>query len=168
MSCQFAILKLLKPLIEIVRGLPTPPAQAIVEFLKNAEDLVPCMLAATPASVVPLVRGLLCLVIQNLACLRQNLHVVASLLATGPGAVAASEVQSVLDSYQPIVGLLDLASGIFRLAGFAPPQAPQLAVGSDSAALHADQIAIANFIDELQVAADAMGGCPSPLWQPGG
>jgi hypothetical protein len=51
MMCQLLILKLLKPLIEIVRGLPTPPVpvQPVVEFLKTAEELVPCMSVPTPS-----------------------------------------------------------------------------------------------------------------------
>jgi len=159
MSCQLLILKLLKPLIEIVRGLPTPPVQPVLEFLKVAEELAPCMLVPTPGAVLPFARELLCLVIQNLNCLRQNLNAAEKLLAAGPGSVAASEVRSVLDSYQPTVGLLELAAGIFGLAGLTVPNAPQLADGTDAAALKADQATITSFIADLQVAADALGGC---------
>jgi len=159
MSCQFRILNLLKPLIEIVKGLPTPPAQAVVEFLKTAEDLVPCMAAPSKAAVLPFVRDLLCVVIQSLKCLQHDLQAMATLASTDPSAVSTSEVQSVLDSYQPIVGLLELAGGIFGMAGIPAPQAPQLGQGTDAASLNADQAAIADFIAALQVTADALGGC---------
>ncbi|HXK02377.1 MAG TPA: hypothetical protein VMS37_08240 [Verrucomicrobiae bacterium] len=159
MSCQFVILKLMKPLIEIVKGLPTPPAHTVAEFVQTAEELVPCMMAPTPVSVRPFVRELVCLVIRNLKCLQHNLQVIAKLAGADPSAVSASDVQSVLDSYRPIVGLLELAGGIFGIAGITAPQAPQLAKGTDAAALTADQATITDFIAVLQVTADALGGC---------
>jgi hypothetical protein len=161
MSCQFLILRLLKPLIDIVRALPPSPGLAgpVEDFLEIVEELAPCMAMPTAAAVLPFVRDLLCLVIQNLTCLRHNLEVITKLVAADPGAVIASEVQSVLDSYQPIVGLLDLAGSIFGIAGMATPQAPQLEEGTDSASLSADQTTILNFISELQTVADALGGC---------
>lgn len=159
-SCQFLILKLLKPLIEIVRGLPTPPQQALLEFLKTSEELAPCLLTPMPASVLPFARELLCLEIRSLNCLRHNLQAMAKLMTAETSAVAASEVQSVIDSYQPIVGILDLASGIFGMAGMVVPQAPALANGTDSASLATDQSMVTSFIASLQTVVDALGGCP--------
>jgi hypothetical protein len=48
-SCQFMILRLLKPLIDIVRGLPSPPAEALQEFSKAAAELQSCLFAQTAA-----------------------------------------------------------------------------------------------------------------------
>ena len=82
-----------------------------------------------------------------------------TLAAFEPSAVAASDVKSVVDSYQPMVRLLKLASGLFEIAGLDSPQAPALAAGADAKSLAADQDTLASFIVTLQTAADALGGC---------
>ena len=84
----------------------------------------------------------------------------AKLVAAKPSAVAASEVQSVIDSYQPIVGVLDLASGIFGMAGIKIPQPPQLLQGTDAASLTTDQSIVTGFIASLQAVVEVLGGCP--------
>jgi hypothetical protein len=158
-SCQLQILRLLTPLIEIVKALPTPPASAILEFSKVAEELAPCLLAPMPSSVLPFARELLCLEIKSLTCLRHNLQAIAKLAATEPSGVAVADIQSVIDSYQPIVGLLDLAGGIFGIVGIAAPNAPALAPGTDAASLATDQKIVNDFLATLQVMVDALGGC---------
>ena len=158
MSCQLKVLKLLKPLIDVIHGLPNPPVHALQEFSMAANDLAPWLLLSTPLGVLPFVRDLLCLEIRSLNCLLRNLQTITA-LAADPSAVAASEVQSVLDSYPPIIGILNLASGLFQLAGLTIPKAPTLAAGTDPDSLAADQSAVATFIAALQTAADALGGC---------
>jgi hypothetical protein len=87
------------------------------------------------------------------------LQAIAKLAATEPSGVAVADIQSVIDSYQPIVGLLDLASGIFTFAGFAAPHAPALAQGTDSTSLATDQKIVNDFVATLQGMVDALGGC---------
>ena len=158
MSCQFLILKLLRPLIDIVRALPNPPVAALQEFMKAAEELLPCFEAQTPAGVLPFVRDLLCLEIRSLTCLRRNLESMEKLAAAQPSAVTGSEVQAVIDSYQPMVGLLDAASGLFQIVGL-NLKAPPLMVGDDPSALAADQEIVGGFIDSLRTIVDGLGGC---------
>jgi hypothetical protein len=61
-ECLLKVLKLLKPLIDIIHGLtkvpPSPPVKAVEEFVKAAVDLAPCLLVPTPASIIPFVRDL--------------------------------------------------------------------------------------------------------------
>lgn len=159
MSCQFQILKLLKPLIDIVSTLPNPSVPALQEFSKAAEGLLPWLLASAPAGVLPFVRDLLCLEIESLNCLRRNLLAMARLTEAEPSAVSAAEVQSVIDSYQPIAGLLELAGTLLGIAGLDSLQAPALAGGTDPASLAADQETIASFVTTLQTAVDSIGGC---------
>jgi hypothetical protein len=160
MSCQLKVLKLLKPLIDVIHGLPNPPVHALQEFSKAANDLAPWLLFPTPAGVLPFVRDLLCLEIRSLNCLLRNLKTIMALASTDPSAVAASEVQSVLDSYPPIIGILNLASGLFQLAGVTIPKAPTLAAGTDPGSLTADQSAVSTFTATLQTVVDGLGGCP--------
>jgi len=157
MTCQLAVLKLLKPLIVIVQRLPAPPPNAIEEFMEAAAEVQPCFAAATPAGVLPFVRELLCLSIQSLGCLRRNLQTIAQL--SSAGAVTPAEVSSVVGSYQPITSLLELASGLFAIAGITVPHAPQLAPGLDTAALAQDDAIVAAFAATLQTLVDALGGC---------
>src|SRR5262245_22851530 len=84
-SCQFHILKLLKPLIDIVSALPNPSERALQEFSQAAEELVPCLLQ-TSTGVVAFLRGVLCLEIQSLTCLSRQLELLSA--AAGAGAAA--------------------------------------------------------------------------------
>lgn len=158
-SCQFLILKLLKPLIEIVRALPGAPPSALQEFSKVAQELLPCLLAPSPAGLRPFARDLLCLEIESLNCLRHNLQSMAKLAAAEPSAVSAADVQGVLDSYQPIVGLLELGNSLFESAGIKSAQAPPLTAGTDANSLAVDQETLAGFVASLQVVVDSLGGC---------
>jgi hypothetical protein len=159
MTCQLKILKLLKPLIDVIQGLPTPPVRALQEFSEAAADLVPCLLVPTPAGVLPFLQGLLCLEIRSLNCFLRNLQAMVTLPGVKPSAVAASEVRSVLDSYQPIIGILDLARGLFQIAGLTIPKAPTLSGKIDSVSLTTDQSSVAAFTAALQTVADSLGGC---------
>jgi hypothetical protein len=158
-SCQVQILRLLKPLIDIIGNPANPPTAAIQEFAKAAAALGPCLVAQTPAGVLPFLRDLLCLEIRSLTCLRHHLQLMAKLAATQPSAVTASEVQSAVDSYQPIAGLLELAGGLFQIVGVSPPQAPPLAPGIDPASLASDEEIVTGFTASLQSMVDALGGC---------
>ncbi len=159
MSCQLKILKLLKPLIEVIRGLPNPPVQALLEFSEAADDLAPCLLVSTPSSVLPFLQGLLCLEVRSLKCFLSNLQAITTLAAGDPSAVTESEVRSLLNSYLPIVGILNLASGLFQLAGLTIPQAPPLTAGVDPDSLNVDRISVATYTAALEAMADALGGC---------
>jgi hypothetical protein len=150
MNCQLKILKLLKPLIDVVKGLPNPSVQAIQAFVSAAEELAPCLLVPTPAGVLPFLKDLLCLEIRSLNCFLRNLENALEGLTAARG---------VLDSYPPIVATLNLAGPLLQIAGFTPPQAPVLGDGTDAASLKADQAAVGGFVASLQTMADALGGC---------
>ena len=159
MSCQLKVLKLLKPLIDIIHGLPNPPAHALLEFSKAAADLAPWLLVTTPSAILPFVRDLLCLEIAGLNCFLRDLQAIITLTSADPSAVATSDVRSVRDSYQPIAGTLNLANEVFQLAGLSIAVAPKLGEGIDPDSLTADQDAVVTFVAALQSVTDALGGC---------
>lgn len=132
-ECVLKILALLKPLIDVIKQLPSPAPSSLQAFDKAAVDLAPCLLMATPAGAIPLVRDLLCLSVRSLESLRDQ--------SASPSDVvrAAARVQ----------GVLDLGAPFFSLAGIAQIR---LAVLSDPSALDSD-------ITALRSAADALGGC---------
>ena len=160
MSCQLKVLKLLKPLVAVIDGLPNPPAAALEEFSRAAVDLAPCLLVPTSAGVLPFVRDFLCVEIKSLNCLLRNLESVLAQSGANPSSSSESLARRVLDSYPPIVGTLNLAAELFQMAGLTLPTAPVLRNGSDPASIEADQNAITAFAAALQAIADALGGCP--------
>jgi len=155
MTCQFKILKLIKPLIDVIQGLPTPPVKALEEFSEAAVALAPCLLITTPSSVLPFVHDLLCVEIRSLRCLLRNLQGVIAGAGANP-----TLGRSALDSYPPIVETLKLATELFHIAGLTVPEAPILGAGIDDDSLIADQNAILNFTTALQSVAETISPCP--------
>jgi hypothetical protein len=76
-ECPLKILKLLKPLIEIVNSLPgIPPVKAIKEFGEAAADLTEsCILkiAVPELAIIPFIQDLLCLILKVLRCFRSQM-----------------------------------------------------------------------------------------------
>lgn len=156
-ACQFAVLRLLKPLIEIIEALPNPSPKALQDFSKAAVALQPCLLSSTPGSMIPFLRDLICLQIRSLKCFLGNLQSAATLAEAG--AEAALDIQNVIASYQPIIGIMELAGELFQGAGIQIPPAPVLTAGVDPATLSSDQSAVADYTGALQFVVDALGGC---------
>jgi hypothetical protein len=145
MHCQSKVLNLLRPLIDIVRGLLSPPVQAMHDFMRAAAELQPCLFSTTPAALLPLIHDLICLEIRALTCFLNNLKAAQSRPTTLP---------AVLSSYAPIVNPLKLTDSLFVAAGLQTPQPPAL-----SGDIATDTTAVKTFIATLQSAADALGGC---------
>jgi hypothetical protein len=133
MECEVKILKLLKPLIDVIANLPSPPAAAVQAFAKAAVDLAPCLLVPTPASMIPFVRDLLCLVQHSLKCLLEQ----------------AQSQPVATDATAPLQAILNLAGPFFVLAGVS---LVQLSLPTTVQSLRND-------IATLQAVTDALGGC---------
>src|ERR1700682_4785858 len=114
-ACQFAVLRLLKPLIEIINALPSPSPKALQEFSKAAVGLQPCLLSLTAGSVVPFLRDLISLQIRSLKCFLVNLQ--SAITLADAGTEAALDIQNVIASYQPIMGIMELPGELFQIAG---------------------------------------------------
>jgi hypothetical protein len=169
LECPMKMLKLLKPLVDIINGLPAPPSPKVIkDFADAAIELAPCFgaIAAVPA----MVKDLLCLVRSVLNCLLGELRTVRDLmnglslrlgeaegnpdlLATLECAQdnAAASMQSLTQAIDPIAGILGLISTVAGVAGMklditlVPPAGPP----EDLAALDA-------LIATLQTAVDAI------------
>jgi hypothetical protein len=131
MNCVLGILRLLKPLIDVIHGLPSPSPRALQEFERAAADLAPCLLVTGAASELPFVRDLLCLAVQSLRCVLHNSQVAST------------------EAVVPIQAILDSAIPFFTAAAVQPVQ---LAAVTNIQALPDD-------IARLQLIADALGGC---------
>ena len=84
-DCLLKILKLLKPLIDVVKSLGPPPdpikfPAAIEDSSKAAVDLAPCLLVPTPLAIIPFIRDLLCLILRVLQVLLSQLNSLIKLM----------------------------------------------------------------------------------------
>jgi hypothetical protein len=184
-ECLFKILKLIQPLIDVVKGLGPPPdpiklGSAIPNFLKAAEELTPCLLVPTPAAMVPFVRDLLCLVIKLLNCIVGLLKSITGVLgglalqiqsaqaAGNTELLAALEcsqknaqtsVQHVFSALDPILLLLSLAEPFLGIAGVNPIKIPALASPDDLEKMQDTVNTLEELVKTLQLAAKAVGGC---------
>jgi hypothetical protein len=144
-DCPLKILGLVKPLIDIVDGLPMPPPEAIAEFGKAAVKVAECFVALTPAGWIPFICDLLKLIKTILSCLVQQMETLMNLMgglslqiqaaADNPDLLAQLQCAQdnadaasagMLSAIEPISAILSLASPIFAIAGIeaitlAPP-----------------------------------------------
>jgi len=180
MECLVKILKLLKPLVDVVSNLPMPPVKALQEFAKAAVDLAPCFLVPTPASMIPFVRDILCLILRVLNCLLGQLKSLMAIMsglrlqldaARAAGnfeledalncaqANAETAGQHLTKAIEPIGVLLDLVGPMMGIAGVEPIQLPALGDKSDLDALQGTVQALQGVVGTLDVVVEALGGC---------
>jgi hypothetical protein len=185
MECLIKILKLIKPLIDVVGSLGPPPdpiklPKAIVEFGKAAEAILPCLLIPTPAAMIPFVKDLLCLILKVLKCflgqMKSLLKIMGGLslqlsvaqrdgndelVSTLQCAQANAQTQAgqIMNSLGPVGVLLDLAGPVFGIAGIQPIKLPALGSASDLAGLNSVVQSIQSVVATIQIVVDALGGC---------
>jgi hypothetical protein len=180
--CLLNVLKLLKPLVDIIKNLPIPPASALVEFGEAAAALAPCLLIPTPAIIIPFVKDLLCLILKVLECV---LGQVKSLLAImGPLQLQLAEAQQsgndellatlqcaqqnaetqagqIMNSLGPAGMLLELAGPLLDIAGVPAITLPSLGSTSDLTALNTAVQTLQGVVGTIQTVVDGLGGCDS-------
>lgn len=185
MECLIKILKLIKPLIDVVNSLGPPPdviklPKAVVDFGKAAVDLLPCLAIPTPLNMIPFVRDLLCLILKVLNCFLSQMksmlkimggislqlslaqqdgndELVSSLQCAQQN--AQTQAGQIMNSLGPVGVLLDLAVPMFSIAGVAPIKLPALGGATDLSALNSVVQAIQSVVGTIQIAVDALGGC---------
>jgi hypothetical protein len=179
-ECLLKVLKLLKPLIDVVNGLPVPPVKAIQEFAKAAADLTPCLLVPTPLSILPFIKDLLCMILRALKCVHSQLKSLLAILGplqlqlvsaeqSGNSELletlqcaqknAQTNAQHLMSSIEPIGIVLDLAGSLFGIAGIAPIKLPALGSQTDLQSLQAALQGIQGAIAAITIVTDALGGC---------
>jgi hypothetical protein len=155
---------------------------ALVEFGEAAAALEPCLLIATPASIIPFVKDLLCLILKVLACFLSQIESLKKilgplelqiaqaqqggndeLLATLQCAQKNAQTQAgqVMNSLGPVGVLLDLAGPLFDIAGVPAISLPSMGSASDLAALNNIVQTIQGVVGTIQIVADGLGGCDS-------
>jgi hypothetical protein len=176
-TCLLRLLKLIKPLVDIVQGLtkkpPAPPVAAVEEFAAAAIDLAPCFLM--PAGVIPFAKDIICFIRALLNCLLTQLKSVRDLLeGIGLRIEAAAGNEDLLAALQcaqqnaqtsaaslsqaidPISTLLELANPIMEMAGMPTISlTPPAAGAADLAGLNA----VIETLQDVVSTIDALGIC---------
>lgn len=184
-ECLFKVLKLIEPLIDVVKSLGPPPdplklPEAIKKFLEAATDLAPCLLVPTPAAMIPFVRDILCLVIKLLNCivgqLKSIMGVMGGLALQLQSAEAAGNrdlvaalqcaqgnaqisAQHAFASLEPILLILSLAEPFLGIVGVDPIQTPALASPEDLESMQSAVNSLDELVKTLTLAAELVGGC---------
>jgi hypothetical protein len=184
-ECLLAILKFLKPLIEVVKSLGPPPdpiklPKAIDDVLTAVKDLAPCLLVPTPLNIIPFIRDLLCLILRVLNCFLSQMKSVLSLLeglqiqldlaqSTGnfeqvamiqcAQGNASIQSQHLMASLGPVGVLLDLAGTMFDIAGVPAIKLPAVGSQTDLDSLNALVKSVQEVVAVITVATEALGGC---------
>jgi hypothetical protein len=182
MECVLKILKLLKPLIDVVKGLPFPPVKAISDFIAAAADLSTCLLIPTPANLLPFIRDILCLILKMLKCMIGGLKSVIDVLgglqlqlkvavdenntALQQSLECAQEnasisAQHLMSSVEVLAAILALVQPIMELAGIEAFKLPAIAPDSDVESLKKGLEALQGVADSLETITQALGGCGS-------
>ncbi len=179
-ACLVKVLKLLKPLIDVIKGLPVPPVGALIEFGEAAAALAPCLLIPTPASIIPFIKDLLCLILKVLECFVSQLASLIRIL--GPLTLqlqaaqqsgndelvstlqcasqnAQTQAGHIMNSLGPVGMLLEIAGPLFDIAGVPAITFPALGSATDVAALNNVVKTVKSITGDIQIAVDLLGGC---------
>ncbi|MFJ4291441.1 hypothetical protein ACIP1U_16900 [Cupriavidus sp. NPDC089707] len=182
-ECLVKVLKLIKPLIDVVKALgpPDPPTliKVVPEFLQAAEAVLPCLAVPTPAVMIPFVRDILLLIIKLLKCIVGQLKSILAVMgglalqissAQAEGnselmaalecaqANANASAQHMMSAIDPVLVLLALAEPFMGIAGVAPIKTPAIGSAEDIESLQNVVTTLDDLTKALQLVADALGG----------
>jgi hypothetical protein len=178
MKCMLAVLQLIGPLIEIVKGLPFPPAEAIKKFIEAVQPVLDCI--AQIAIGLPLfIRDIICLIIKLLGCLIDQLRSIMELLnglairiegAAGNAQHLAQlecemenaqcAAQGAMQGFEPIVVILELIGPMVEQVSGQSIEIPAFAAPEDLEGMQEVIDGMTAFQQALQGVADILGGCP--------
>ena len=182
MECVLKILKLLKPLVEVINNLPVPPVKAVQDFAKAAVDLAPCFLIPTPANMLPFIRDILCLILKVLKCLLGQMKTLLAMMqglqlnldaARSAGNFeleealqcaqknAATSGEALTTAIEPIGVILDLIGPMMGLVGADPITIDPIGSASDAESLSNAIQSVQGVIGTIEIVVEALGGCGS-------
>jgi hypothetical protein len=179
LHCLIQVLKLIEPLIEIVKGLPFPPVEAITKFVEASSGVLGCIAAlTTPTGICQFVRDILLLIIRILNCLIDQMKSLIGILgpislqlqaADGNAALEASlacaqqnaerSMAAAYSSIEPVMLVLELVGPLLEIAQVGPIEIPALAPPEDVEQMEQVVQTLEEFVATLQLVADALEAC---------
>jgi hypothetical protein len=181
-ACLLNILKLIKPLIDIINGLPIPPVKAIKEFAEAVPPVLECIPIPPFTNILLFIRDLLCLILKVLKCfldqLKSIIHALSGIqlqlqVASAEGNTelinalqcaqenVQTQAQHLTKSIEPVGVILDLAGSLMALAKIEPIKFPSLGSQADLDSLKAVVQAVQALVGTIQTVVDGLGGCGS-------
>jgi hypothetical protein len=180
LECFIRVLKLIKPLIDIVKGLPFPPVKAIADFAEAAKEVTECIVSfTTPLGMIPFVRDILCLAIRILACVKQQMESIVSVMKGLAVKIAAADGNAVeqellqcaqenaqraasaqLQAMEPVMVILQVAAPLLEIAQVGPLELPTFDGVEGVEQMEAFVDTLGGFVETLELVAKALGGCP--------
>ena len=184
-ECLAKLMKLIQPLIDVVKGLGPPPdaiklGSAIPKFIEAAGEVMPCVLNLTGLGIPLFVKDLLCLIVKLLSCIVQQLKSIQNVMgglalqinsaqAAGNSELLAAlqcaqknaqaSAQHVFTAIDPVMFLLSLAEPFLGMAGVDPITTPQLASPEDMEQMQTVIDTLDQLTKTLKLAAEPLGGC---------
>lgn len=177
MKCILAMLGLIGPLIEIVKGLPFPPAKAIADFVKAVPPVLECIAVITGTALPLFIRDIILLIIKLLSCMIDQLKSVLELTnglsiqvanASGNPQLLASlkcaqdnadcAAQGAMQGFEPIVAILEMIAPILDQVSGQSIEIPTLGPVENFEQAEEMITTLEEFRDALQLVADALGG----------
>jgi len=179
LECFIRVLKLIKPLIEVIKGLPFPPVKAIMDFGEAAAEVTECIASfTTPLGLAAFVRDILCLVIRILKCMLEQMNSLLALMEKLSISFAAADGNAVqqellkcaqenaqrsataqLQAVEPVMVILEIAAPVFEIAQVGPIEIPTFGGVEGVEEMRAFTTTMEGFVDTLQLIADGLGGC---------
>lgn len=180
LECFISMLRLIKPLIDVIKGLPFPPVEAIKEFGEAVPPVLECFAKIFGLGIPLFIKDLLCLIIKLLRCMVQQMKSMLALLEDIVPKITAAEKDNniealaalncskenimcsgaaAMQAFEPIVLILELAGPVMEIAGMEPLEIPELIPAEDAEAAKQVITILEQFVDTLQLVADGLGGC---------
>jgi hypothetical protein len=179
-ECLVKVLGLLKPLIDIISGLPAPPGpQVLLDFGKAAEKVMGCITAFTPTGGLLLfIKDIILLICSFLNCFIGQLSTIIGLLSgialqmQFAEEAGNEELQRVLKCAQdnamtsadhlqgaigPVINLVSLVEPLLGLADI-KIQTPSIVPGADLEGMRAMLQSLQDLVDTLQQIAEGIPG----------
>ena len=176
MECFIRVLKLIKPLIDVIKGLPFPPVKAIIDFGKAAEEVMECIVAlTTPAGMVPFVKDILLLIIRMLKCMLGSLKSIVAMMeklsldmiaadgnATQQALIKCAQdnaqraATAQIQSVEPVMLVLEIAGPMLEIAGAGPIEIPTLTDAKDMEKIDEFISTMEDFTETLELVVEAL------------
>lgn len=180
LECFIKLLKLIEPLIEVIKGLPFPPVEAIKKFGEAVPPVVECITALTFAGIPLFIKDIICLIIKLLNCMIGQMKSLLALLGGLQLRIDAAEAegntellesldcarenamcssQAAMQAFEPVTLILEMAAPLLEIAGQPAIEIPSVAPVEDIETAEQAVATLEEFVQTLQLAADALGGC---------
>lgn len=178
-QCLINILNLIKPLIDVINGLPFPPVKALKEFAEAVPPVVECFTAFSPTGGLLLfVRDLLCLIIKLVSCMIDQLKSIAAVMdglsiqfeaaADNPQLLSNLEcaqenakcaAEGAVAGFEPVLVLLELAAPVVKIVTGQSIEIPSLAAPEDVEQINTVIGTLEEFVNVLELLVEPLGGC---------